>query len=385
MVNSTPGALAGIRILDLTRVASGPYATMLLSDHGAEVVKIEEPSRGDDTRAFPPYVQGESTYNLSLNRGKKSVGLDLNSAAGQQILRSAVTEFDVLIHNYRPSYVERCGLEYEDLARLNPSLIYCAITGFGTTGPSADKLAYDLFVAGIAGLMSVTGEPDGPPQRPGVNLIDHLAGLNAAFGILLALRARERTGRGQRVDVSLLDSLLSCSAYLVAAEAANGKAPRPTSHNQHAQIVPYGTFKSSDGYVNLGVLNDKVWVPFCGVIGREDLASDPRFQTNALRVQNKSALLDLLRPILLTRTAAEWIKALETENIPCGPINSFAEVIADPQVVHNELLVNMIHPAYGSVTVVRSPVLLSDTPAQLNLPPPTLGEHTIDVLRRANA
>ncbi len=378
------GALAGIRVLDLTRIASGPYATMLLADHGADVVKVEEPSRGDDTRAFPPYIDGQSTYNLSLNRGKKSVALDLNSAHGQQILRSAVPEFDVLIHNYRPVYVERCGLKYEELAAMNPRLVYCAITGFGTTGPKADKLAYDLFVAGIAGLMSVTGEPDGPPQRPGVNLIDHLAGLNAAFGILLALRARERTGRGQRVEVSLLDSLLSCSGYLVSAEAANGKAPKPTSHNQHAQIVPYGTFRTADGYVNLGVLNDKVWAPFCHAISRGELAVDPRFQTNALRVENKSLLLDLIRPVLLAQTSAQWLEALEAEGIPCGPINSFAEVITDPQVIHNDLLVSMQHPAYGSVTVVRSPVLLSETPARLSLPPPTLGEHPIAVLRRSN-
>ncbi|HVA37269.1 MAG TPA: CoA transferase [Candidatus Dormibacteraeota bacterium] len=380
MVN-LPGALAGIRVLDLTRIASGPYATMLLADHGADVVKIEEPSRGDDTRAYPPYVAGESTYNLSLNRGKKSVAVDLNSVQGQEILRSAVAEFDILIHNYRPVYAGRIGLRYEDLAAINPRLIYCTITGFGTSGPKADKPAYDLFVAGIAGLMSVTGEPDGPPQRPGVNLIDHLAGLNAAFGILLALRAREQTGRGQRVEVSLLDSLVSCSGYLVAAEAANGKAPKPTSHNQHAQIVPYGTFRTADGYINLGVLNDKVWSPFCRALSCGDLSEDPRFATNALRVENKSTLLDLIRPILLTRTSAEWLEAFEAAGIPCGPINSFADVLADPQVIHNELLVKMEHPAYGSVTLVRSPVLLSETPASLSLPPPTLGEHPIAALR----
>ncbi len=376
------GALAGIRVLDLTRIASGPYATMLLADHGADVVKIEEPSRGDDTRAFPPYIAGESTYYLSLNRGKKSVALDLNSESGRETLRSAVTEFDVLIHNYRPVYVERARLGYEELAAINPRLVYCTITGFGTSGPKADKHAYDLFVAGIAGLMSVTGEPDGPPQRPGVNLIDHLAGINAAFGILLALKARERTGRGQQVEVSLLDSLLSCSGYLVAAEAANGKAPRPTSHNQHAQIVPYGTFRTADGYINLGVLNDKVWQPFCHALSRDDLAMDPRFQTNALRVEHKGALLDLIRPVLLTRISGEWLEAFEAVGIPCGPINSFAEVLTDPQVIHNSLLVEMQHPAYGSVTVVRSPVLLSDTPAHVSLPPPTLGEHPISTLRR---
>ncbi|TAM76281.1 CoA transferase [bacterium] len=381
MLNSV-GALAGLRVLDLTRIASGPYATMLLADHGADVVKVEEPSRGDDTRAFPPYIAGESTYYLSLNRGKKSVALDLNSARGQEILRSAVTEFDVLIHNYRPVYVERACLGYEELAAINPRLIYCTITGFGTSGPKADKHAYDLFVAGIAGLMSVTGEPDGPPQRPGVNLIDHLAGINAAFGILLALKARERTGRGQRVEVSLLDSLLSCSGYLVAAEAANGKTPQPTSHNQHAQIVPYGTFRTADGYINLGVLHDKVWHPFCHALSRDDLSVDPRFQTNALRVEHKSALLDLVRPVLLSRTADEWLEAFEAVGVPCGPINSFAEVLTDPQVIHNSLLVEMQHPAYGSVTVVRSPVLLSETPARVSLPPPTLGEHPISMLRR---
>ncbi|TAM57568.1 CoA transferase [bacterium] len=381
MMNSV-GALAGIRVLDLTRIASGPYATLLLADHGADVVKVEEPSRGDDTRAFPPYIAGESTYYLSLNRGKKSVALDLNSARGQALLRSAVPDFDVLIHNYRPAYVERARLGYEELAAINPRLIYCTITGFGTSGPKADKPAYDLFVAGIAGLMSVTGEPDGPPQRPGVNLIDHLAGVNAAFGILLALKARERTGRGQRVEVSLLDSLLSCSGYLVAAAAANGKAPRPTSHNQHAQIVPYGTFRTADGYINIGVLNDKVWQPFCHALSRDDLSADPRFQTNALRVEHKSALLDLIRPVLLTRASGEWLESFEAVGIPCGPINSFAEVLTDPQVIHNSLLVEMQHPAYGSVTVVRSPVLLSETPASVSLAPPILGEHPISTLRR---
>lgn len=374
------GALDGIRVLDFSRVASGPYATMVLGDHGADVVKVEEPGRGDECRGFAPHLAGESTYFLSVNRNKRSVVLDLRAPDSREALRKLLPEFDVVVHNYRPRFAARCGLGWDDLRAANPRLVGCSIAGWGSGGPYADRPAYDLFVAGVGGLMSVTGEPDGPPQRPGVNLVDFLAATHAVIGILLALQARERTGRGQLVEVSMLDSLLSASGHLLGALAATGKVPRPASHSQSAQIVPYGTFRTADGYVNVGALNERSWRKLCEALRRREWIEDPRFLGNELRARHRDDLLGELRPIFRARTSAEWLRILEGADVPCGPINSFEEVMRDPQVVHNGALTAMPHPTCGAVLMVAPPVRLSDTPAELRMPPPLLGQHTEEVL-----
>ena len=371
----TDGALAGIRVLDLTRVVSGPYAAMILGDHGAEVIKVEEPGRGDETRAFPPFVSGESTYFMSLNRNKKSIVLDLKQADDRGRVLELVASADVLLHNFRPRFAAQYGLDYESVSRLNPRLVYCAISGYGPTGPYSERPAYGLFVAGIGGLMSVTGEPGGPPQRPGINVIDFMAGLNAALGVTLALQARGRTGRGQKVDVSLLDGLVATAGHVLTAYSATGKLPVPTSHNQHAQIVPYGTFLVADGYVNVGVVNEKFWAAFCRAVDRPEWIADPRFNTNVRRVEHKEELLELLRPLFRSRTAEEWLAALEAHDVPCSPINGFDRVIEDPQVRHNGMLAELDHLPGGRIVVPGIPIRLSDTPGKIRLPPPTLGQH----------
>lgn len=376
----SPGALAGVRVVDLTRVVAGPYATMLLADHGADVIKVEQPGAGDETRTFPPFVGGESTYFMSLNRNKKSVALDLRSDAHMDVLRGLIAECDVVIHNFRPAFARERRLDHASISRLNPRAISCAITGFTASGPYCDKPAYDLFVAGVGGLMSVTGEPDGPPQRPGISLVDYMAGLNAAFGVMLALYARSTTGRGQAVDLSMLSSLLSVTGVMVSAWAASGKVPGPGSHNQSAQMVPYGTFATADGYVNVGVIKDKFWKPLCPIVGHPEWLDDPRFRTNTDRVAHRDVLLAELRPIFAGRTSAEWIEALSEADIPCGPILTFDEVVDDPEVRASKMYTTVEHPTAGAAVVTAPPVTLSETPASIRTPPPRLGEHTSEFL-----
>ena len=374
------GALDGIRILDFSRAVAGPYASMMLADHGAEVVKVEEPLSGDESRGWAPWAGGESTYFMAVNRNKRSVALDLNSDQGQATIRRLIPGNDVILHNYRPAYAQRVGLGWDSVSSLDSRVSLCSVTGWGPEGPRADQPAYDLFVAGVGGLMSVTGEPDGPPQRPGINLVDHLAATNAVVGILLALRSREATGRGQLIEISMLETLLAVSGHVIGAQAATGRTPRAASHNQHAQIVPYGTFATADGYINVGVLHDRRWPPFCDLIGRPGWVSNPRFSVNAQRAEHRTELLAELTPIFLTRTSGEWLETLMRAGVACGPINTFPEVVQDPQVLHQGSLVRLRHPSAGEITMVRSPIRLSDTPATLRTPPPRLGEHTEEVL-----
>lgn len=379
------GALHGIRILDLTRVVAGPYATMLLADHGAEVIKVEQPGRGDETRTFPPFSGGESTYFMSLNRNKKSIELDLKSEAGYDHMLRLAESSDVVMHNFRPAFTRARKLDHDSLSARNPRIISCAISGFSNNGPYCDQPAYDLFVAGLGGLMSVTGEPDGPPQRPGISLVDYMTGLQAALGTMIALQAVNTTGRGQSIEVSMLSTLLSVTGVMVGAWAVSGVVPGPGSHNQSTQMVPYGTFAAADGYVNVGIIKDKFWIPFCPIIGHPEWRDDPRFVSNVDRVNNRDELLALLRPIFAAQTCEHWIRALQAGDIPCGPILTFDQVIDDPEVRASGMFQTVEHPTAGPTLVAAPPLRMSATPASIRTPPPRLGEHSSEFLRAEHA
>ncbi|BDG60795.1 CaiB/BaiF CoA transferase family protein [Caldinitratiruptor microaerophilus] len=374
-------ALAGIKVLDLSRILTGPFASMLLADLGAEVVKVETPGTGDDTRQWgPPFVAGESTYFLSVNRNKKSLTLNLKHPRGQEVFLRLVRWADVLIENFRPGTMERLGLGYEVLQEHNPRLVYCAVSGFGLTGPYRDKPGYDVLAQAMGGMMAVTGEEGRPPVKAGMSIADIGAGMYAAFGILAALWARERTGRGQKVETSLLETIVSWQTYFATAFWATGQEPRKTG-SVHPSIVPYQALKARDQYMIVAVGNDALWQKFCEAIGRPDLAADPRFATNKDRVVNREVLIPLLEEILGTAPAAHWIERLEAVGVPAGPIYSLAQVWSDPQVLHREMAVEVDHPRAGRIKVPGIPIKFSATPGAVRTPPPLLGEHTDEVLR----
>ncbi len=352
---------------------------MLLSDFGADVIKIENPDKGDDTRAYgPPFVDGESVYFLSVNRGKRSLALDLKSAKGREVLTKLIRRSDVLLENFRRDFLRSIGFGYDDVARLNPKIIYASITGFGHTGPWADRPGYDLAVQGMSGIMSLTGDPNGPPYKTGTSLADITAGIYAALGILLALQARQRTGRGQKVDVSLLDGQVSFLTYQAGIYFGTGKCPTRKG-NQHPTIAPYETFKARDRYFNLAVGNDRLWAQFCDLLGRQDLKET--FPTNPQRVEQHEKLFPILQEIFAGKTADEWLALFEKAGIPCGPIYSVAEVLEHPQIKAREMVVERPHPKLGTVKMTGVPVKLSDTPGEAGAAPPLLGQHTEEILR----
>jgi crotonobetainyl-CoA:carnitine CoA-transferase CaiB-like acyl-CoA transferase len=371
--------LEGIRVVDLSRILAGPYCSMLLSDFGAEVIKIENPDKGDDTRAYgPPFVDGESVYFLSVNRGKRSLALNLKSPEGRDVLTKLIRRADVLLENFRRDFLQNIGFGYDDVARLNPKIIYASITGFGHTGPWADRPGYDLAVQGMSGIMSLTGDPNGPPYKTGTSLADITAGLYAALGILLALQARQRTGRGQKVDVSLLDGQVSLLTYQAGIYFGTGQSPNRKG-NQHPTIVPYETFQARDRYFNLAVGNDRLWQQFCDLLGRQDLKE--QFPTNPQRVEQHDKLFPMLQQIFAGKTADEWLALLEKAGIPCGPIYTVAEALEHPQVKAREMVVERPHPKLGKVKLTGVPVKLSDTPGEAGAAPPLLGQHTEEILR----
>ena len=379
---STAGPLDGISVLDLTRVLSGPYCTMLLADMGARVIKIEQPGRGDDTRAWgPPFVHGESAYFLSINRNKESVTLDFKQSAGRALLDRLIAQADVLVENFRPGTMERAGLDYDTLAARQPSLVYCSISGFGQDGPKRDRPGYDAVVQAEGGLMSITGAADGPPYRLGVAIADLVAGLLAAQGVTLALFARERSGRGQRVDIGMLDGVAALLSYQAGIFFATGDAP-PRMGNRHPTIVPYETFEASDGEFVLAVGTDEQFKRFCGVAGLAPLAADERFATNPGRVRNYDVLRSQLAATLRCRSRAEWIDALTTAGVPCGSVRDVREVLTDPHLEARRMIEVVEHAAAGTVRVLGVPIKLSDTPGRVRTAPPTLGQHTEAVLSR---
>jgi crotonobetainyl-CoA:carnitine CoA-transferase CaiB-like acyl-CoA transferase len=392
MAAAKHGALSHIRVLDLSRVLAGPWATQILADLGADVIKIEKPGVGDDTRGWgPPWMpdaEGQpsavSAYYLCANRNKRSVTVDMARPEGQELIRQLAGAADVLVENFKVGGLARYGLDHESLRAINPRLVYCSITGFGQTGPYAPRAGYDFLIQGLGGLMSITGLPDdqpgGGPMKVGVALTDIMTGLYAANAIQAALAARERTGLGQHVDMALLDVQVACLANQAMNFLATGRSPARLG-NAHPSIVPYQDFPTADGHMILAIGNDGQFARFCEEAGRPELAQDPRFVTNQARVEHRAALIPILRHLTTARTTAAWVAALEACAVPCGPINGMAEVFADLQVLARGLRIEMPHPEVGSVPLVASPLRLSDTPVDYRLAPPALGAHTDEVLQ----
>ena len=371
--------LAGVRVIDLTRVLAGPFCAMSLGDMGAEVIKIEEPGKGDDTRGWPPFVSGEATYFLSVNRSKKSLTLNMKAPEGQEILRTLLATADVVLENFRPGTMERLGFGYERLRRTNPRLVYCAISGFGESGPEAHRPGYDLIVQGESGIMDITGFPDGPPVKVGNSIGDLVAGMAAAQGITLALLNRQRTGKGQKVEIGMLDVMASLLTYQAGLYWNAGG--RPTRRgNEHPSIVPYEVFKARDVYLTLGVANDPLWERTCRALDREDLIKDPRFDTVSNRVANRKVLVPLLNEILGARPADEWLARLDKARVPAGRIKTMAEVCESVQLRARGMMVSLPHPKAGPITVMGVPVRLHDTPGAAVMAPPLLGQHTEEIL-----
>jgi crotonobetainyl-CoA:carnitine CoA-transferase CaiB-like acyl-CoA transferase len=370
--------LDGIIVLDLTRVLSGPYCTMLLADMGARVIKIEQPGKGDDTRAWgPPFLEGESAYFLSINRNKESVTVDFKQAEGRRLLEQLIAKSDVVVENFRPGTLAKLGLDYQTLAPRHPRLIYCSISGFGQTGPRAKEAGYDAVMQGEGGLMSITGDPGGPAFRLGVAIADVTSGMFAAYGVAMALFARERTGRGQEVDLAMLDSVAALLTYQAGNYFASGKVPSRLG-NRHPSIVPYETFSASDGDFVLAVGNDDQWQRFCAVAGLPD---DPRFATNRQRVTNYDDVRPFIAERLRTQPRQHWIDRLNAAGVPCGSVRNLQELFADPQIQAREMVAQLEHATIGALRVLGVPVKLSDTPGAVRTPPPRLGEHTDTVLR----
>ena len=385
------GPLAGIRVLDLSRILAGPWAGQTMADLGAEVIKVERPGGGDDTRGWgPPFVRDRSgretadaAYFHCANRGKRSVTLDLSDPRGQRIARALAGTADVLIENYKVGGLARYGLGYDDLKADNPRLVYCSITGFGQTGPYSERAGYDFLIQAMGGFMSITGAPDGAPgggpQKIGVALSDVLTGLYTTVAALAALRDRERTGQGVHIDMALFDVTVAATANQAMNFLATGAAPRRMG-NAHPNVVPYQAFETADDFVILAVGNDAQFQRFCRAAGREDLAEDSRFATNAGRVANRSRLASLIAETMRARTRADWIAALEAEGVPCGPVNDLAQVFDDPQTRHRGARIDLPHAEAGSVPGVANPIRFVGRPHEYAGAAPALGQHTDDVL-----
>ena len=386
-------SLGHLRVLDLTRVLAGPWCTQLLADLGAEVIKIERPGSGDDTRHWgPPYLRdaagvetSEAAYYLSANRGKHSVTIDISTAEGQSLVHKLAEHCDIVVENYMFGQLAKYRLDYASLVAIKPNLIYCSITGFGQTGPHRNRAGYDFIMQGIGGFMSITGErddrPGGGPQKAGVAVSDLMTGMYSAVAILAAVTHRERTGTGQYIDMALYDVMLAMLANMNMNYLTSGKAPGRAG-NAHPNIVPYQVFAASDGHVVLAVGNDSQFVKFCEVAGTPHLASDLRYRRNADRVRNREVLIGELEGVLRARPVAFWVERLDAAGVPCGPINDIAHALADPQVAARGLRIDLAHALAGHVPMVANPIKLSATPPAYELPPPVLGEHTAAVLHR---
>ncbi len=373
------GPLDGIRVLDLSRHLAGPFAAMTLGDLGADVIKVESPDTGDDTRRFPPYWNGTSSYYLSTNRNKRGMTLNLKSADGQRIARELAAKSDVLIENFRPGTTERWGLGSEQLDRINPGLIYAAVSAFGSDGPDRDKAGVDLLMQAATGLMSITGESGRPPVRAGTSLIDLTAGANAVQGILAALYVREKTGKGQRIEVSLLGAGVSWLTYHATAYFATGEVPERLG-STHAAVAPYGAYPTSDGFLVVAVATDALWQRFCRALGLEGIADDPRFRSNPDRLHHRSELDEILHPTLATRSAGEWSTILSGAGVACGPVNTIDQTLSMPQVLYDDLVVSIPHPEIPEFRMPGVAIKLKGTPATIRRPPPRLGEHNIEIL-----
>jgi crotonobetainyl-CoA:carnitine CoA-transferase CaiB-like acyl-CoA transferase len=389
--SSSKGTLSGIRVLDMSRILAGPWIGQLLADLGAEVIKIERPGKGDDTRAWgPPFVKdregndADAAYFMCTNRGKKSLTLDIAKAEGQAIIRELAQKSDILLENYKVGDLKRYGLDYEALSALNPRLIYCSVTGFGQTGPYRDRPGYDYLVQGMGGIMSMTGEredrPGGGPQRVGVAIADLMTGMYSTVGILAALHERTVSGQGQYIDMALLDTTVAWLANQNANYLIGGQVPQCIG-NEHPNVMPYQTFRTKDGNMIIATGNDGQYQRLCVAAGVPDAATDPRFTTNALRIANREACTAILAAAFLNKTTCEWIEILEKVNVPCGPINRLNEVYADPQIQHRGLRIEVPHPRAGKVPLTANPIKFSRTPITYDRAPPLVGEHADEVLQ----
>jgi crotonobetainyl-CoA:carnitine CoA-transferase CaiB-like acyl-CoA transferase len=378
---TNPPPLKGIRVLDLSRVLAGPFCSMTLADLGAEVIKVEMPGTGDDTRTYPPFIGSQSSYFMSTNRNKRSITLDLKTKDGQEVLHRLAARSDVVIENFRPGVTSRLAADYETLRKLNPRLIYCSISSFGQTGPYAERPGYDLIIQGMGGLMGITGEPNGPPVRIGVAITDLGAGMWATIAILAALKARERDGEGQYLDISMMDGSVAWMTYVAGNYFATGEAP-PRMGSAHPSIVPYQAFVASDGKsILLGGGNDRLFVALCKGLGLPDLPKDPLYMGNENRVNNRDTLIPLLEKRFRDRPRDDWIKELEALGVPVSPVYTIDEIFADEQVRHRGMLVEINHPELGSVKQIAPAIKMSSTPCLIESPPPLLGQHTDEILR----
>jgi crotonobetainyl-CoA:carnitine CoA-transferase CaiB-like acyl-CoA transferase len=373
------GPLAGIQILDFTRAMTGPFCTQLLGDMGAQVVKVEMPGGGDETRRWGPFWNGHSCYYLSANRNKRSIAIDLKRVAGREIATTLASQSDVVIENFRPGIMDRLGLGYEALAKRNPGLVYCCVSGFGQDGPRAQEPAYDLMMQGFAGLMGLTGFADGPPVRAGLPVADLTAAIFAAFGIVAALFSRAEDGRGQKVETSLLEGQVSWLSYYMVGYLANGEVMRGMGSAHHS-LTPYKAYHAQDEYFVLAVGNDALWQRLCEAIDAPDLVEDPRFVTNVERLANRDALDEILDQVFIRLPAAEWIERISAAGVPCGPINGLDQIAADPQVRHTQMIQAIPHPEIPDLELCGIPVKFGRTPGAIQSPPPLLGEHTEAIL-----
>ena len=389
MTDFRDGPLTGLRVLDMSRILAGPTAAQTLGDLGADVIKIERPGRGDDTRGWgPPFVQDkegndtrESAYYLCANRNKRSVAVDIASAAGQALLADIAAQVDVLIENFKVGDLKRRGLDYETLSKRHPGLVYCSVTGFGQTGPYAPRAGYDFLIQGMGGIMSVTGDPDGQPTKVGVGIADVMTGMYATVAILSALRVRDATGQGQHIDMALLDTQISWLINQGLDYLTAGTTPVRRG-NAHPTVVPYETFPASDGWFIIAIGNDSQFAKFCAEAGRPEMAADERFATNPARVRNHDALIAAMHEITKTRTEREWMEALARVGVPCGPVNDIPSAIDDPHALERGSRVRQAHPVAGKgyVETLGNPMKLSATPVTYRRPPPMVGEHTAEVL-----
>ncbi|MHA1728003.1 MAG: CaiB/BaiF CoA transferase family protein [Promethearchaeota archaeon] len=375
-------ALEGIKVLDLTRALAGPYCTMMLADMGAEVIKVEMPGRGDDSRSWGSknsFISGESSYFMSVNRNKRSLTLNLKKEETAEILEKLIKESDILVENFRPGTMERLGLSYKEVKKINKRIIYCSISGFGQTGPYHSQPGFDQVIQGMGGLMSITGEPDGPPIKVGVAVADIAGGMFAVYGILSALYSREKTGKGQMIDTSLLDCQVSWLTYRAGSYFASGDVPQPVGTG-HPSIVPYQAFQAKDKFINIAAGNDRLWKKFCKTVDLEDIMDNPKFATNVDRVENREEIVKIIGEIIAKKNAEEWLKILTDAGVPCGPIYSVDQIFSDPQVLHRQMLKELDHPKAGKIKVTGIPVKLSDTPGEIKTAPPVLGQHTGEIL-----
>ena len=374
--------LENIKVLDLTRVLAGPFCTMILSDLGAEVVKLEKPVTGDDARGFGPFKNGKSLYFVSINRNKKSISLNLKSEKGKQIFKQLLPQFDVLVENFRPGTMERLGLGYEILKEIHPGLVYAASSGFGHSGPYSERPSYDILAQAMGGIMSITGWPDSPPTRVGMSLGDITASLYTAIGINAALYQRTRTGIGQKIDISMLDCQVSILENALTRFQVEGKSPKPIG-NRHPTITPFQAFKASDGYFVIAVGNDNLWRTFCNAIQREDLIDDPRFMTNGFRTQNVDTLTAILEPVFAEKSSGEWLKIIKEAKIPCAPINSVDKLFDDLQIQARNMIVDVHDKEAGDIKISGNPIKMTAVPeVSHRQPAPDVGEHNEALFRR---